>query len=201
MIEHIKHIHPSNQREYVSVSTIHIVDWDAEVYKSIRPSGVGGCSSYSDKIPTLIDGNAPKTVDVNIITEFNVISVGLKKNVWNKSGVGQCDIIVFASQDLENDAILFIETKYTNKDKYLVEYKKKALKQITDTIYELKEIGCPLNKRNLYGLLSFPMLDIEAVAATIFSPAEIVEMFVKNKILIGAGNIAYFENQSKVKFS
>jgi len=130
---------------------------------------------------------------------MELTSTGLIPNVWRPlQGVGQCDAILFPTSDTENDALLLIETKYSESDEAWQNYKKSAVKQITDTISQLSNKSCPIFKRNLFGLISCPLLD--TIGATAFSPEEFMDIYNQHRLSIHMGNSATFQDAQNISF-
>ena len=71
------------------------------------------------------------------------------------------------TSDNNGDAFLLVETKYSENASSWQNYKESALKQITDTISQLSKRGCPIDNRNVFGLISCPLLN--PMGATAFS--------------------------------
>lgn len=190
----------NNWKEHNAVSQLIIIDWEAYTREELTPIGCEGCCAYStSEQPTLSDGSVAEGVKVDIRFDSNVISLGLKFKAWKAekdSTSKQCDAIVFPATDEKNDAVLFIETKYSKKNEAWKDYKIKALKQITDTVNELRARGCPVDERNVYGLISFPLLNV--VSASVFSPPELQALYIKSRIVLYTGNHVAFISQQSV---
>lgn len=181
--------------EHNNVEQLTIIDWDGYP-KALIPQECGGCCVYPDLVPTLTNEDQAKGVLVIIKTLTGVISLGLKRNAWRRNGIGQCDAIVFPATEADGDAILLVEIKYSSKSEAWSRYKEKALKQITDTVTQLKNNGCPIKDRRIYGLISFPLLNV--VSASVFSRTELIDLYMKKKIELYTGNRVQFINQHTV---
>ena len=179
-----------------------IVDWDGNYFKrnkELVPPGTEGCCVYTPERP-------PQGIDVSCCSVqihskelLEMTSLGLRGNVWNPAqGVGQCDAILFPTSDKSGDAILLVETKYSENENAWQWYKVHALKQITDTISQLSKKGCPIAERNLFGLISCPLLNV--MGATVFSPEEFAAIFEKHRVEIYMGNSATFEDSQTISF-
>ena len=198
----LQKIHPSNWKEHSSASTWLIVDWDGDYFKQNKelvPDKTGGCCVY-------IPATRPQGIDVSRCSAqihskepLEITSLGLRRNAWRPAqGIGQCDAILFPTSDKSGDAFLLVETKYSEREESWQEYKKHALKQITDTISQLSERGCPIGERNLFGLISFPLLN--EIGASVFSHEELADILKEHGVQIYVGNSATFENSQTIKF-
>ncbi len=176
----------NNFREHKEVSELFVVDWDVTSNKASRPKGVGGCITDTKK-PT-VDSLLVKTAERMDITSF-----GFQKGAWKKQGVGQCDAVLFPATDSAGDAVLFVELKYSIRESSWQNYREKALKQIVDTLRELLK-SCPLLQRKLYGVISFPHLHCETFGATMYSPAELREIFQEYNLELQVSNSVIFRN-------
>lgn len=196
----LKTIRTNNLTEHPLSTHWIVVDWDGEFFKinkQFKPEKSGGCCAYTKE-------NAPQGIDAYSVLIFSrnpmkMTSLGLKSSAWRTSGIGQCDAILFPSSDKKNDAILFIETKYSSKKHAWTNYKKHALRQIIDTVAQLRLNHCPVHERNLYGMISFPL--INTVGATAFSPSDLMKIYRKHKLTIHIGNVATFINTQKICFT
>lgn len=199
----IKQIRPSNWKEHQSSSIWMIVDWDGDFFrqnKELIPRGTGGCSVY---IPV----NLPQGIDISLYSAKihskvpqEMTSLGLRRNAWQpEQGFGQCDAILFPTSDNIGDALLLVETKYSENDDSWQSYKDDALKQITDTISQLSKRSCPTSKRNLYGLISCPLLD--TIGATAFSSEELTDIYNQHRLSIHMGNSAKFQDTQTISFT
>lgn len=198
----LQKIHPSNWKEHSSASTWLIVDWDGDYFKQNKelvPDKTGGCCVY-------IPATRPQGIDVSRCSAqihskepLEITSLGLRRNAWRPAqGIGQCDAILFPTSDKSGDAFLLVETKYSEREESWQEYKKHALKQITDTISQLSERDCPIGERNLFGLISCPLLSV--IGASVFSPAEVAAIFEEHGVQIYMGNSATFEDAQTISF-
>ena len=198
----LQQIHPSNWKEHPSESIWIIVDWDGDYFKQNKeliPDKTGGCCVYIPK-------NLPQGIDVSrcsaqIHSEepLEMTSLGLRRNVWRpEQGIGQCDAILFPTSDQSGDALLFVETKYSERKESCQEYKEHALKQITDTISQLSKRDCPIGERKLFGLISFPLLN--EIGASVFSPEELAVIFEEHGVQINVGNSATFKDSQTISF-
>ena len=145
------------------------------------------------------NGDCPKGVDISCKSAMDLHFVTFKVSVWEKEKVGQCDAVLFPSSDQEGDALLLLETKYIETEDNLQKAKEKALQQITDTLQELGNLKAPIEKRGLYGLISFPILNIGL--ATLISPTELEALDNSHNIQISMGNYARYESPQEIKFS
>lgn len=176
----------NNFREHKEVSELFVVDWDATPNNASRPKGVGGCITDTKK-PT-VDSLLVKTAE-----RMDIISFGFQNGAWKKQGVGQCDAVLFPATDSAGDAVLFVELKYSIRESSWQNYREKALKQIVDTLRELRN-SCPLSKRKLYGVISFPHLHCATFGATMYSPAELREIFQEYNLELQVSNSVIFRN-------
>ena len=199
----LKQIRPSNWKEHSLSSKWMIIDWDGDYFKKhagLKLDKAGGCCVY-----TL--GNQPNGIGVSIYSvsihsdaPMKITSLGLRKNAWRpKQNVGQCDAILFPTSDTENDALLLVETKYSESDEAWRNYKESAVKQITDTISQLTDRGCPVTQRNLFGLISYPLLS--TIGASVFSSSELMEFYQTHKVQIHMGNSATFQDAQNISFT
>lgn len=198
----LQQIRPSNWEEHPSASIWLIVDWDGNYFKQNKelvPDKTGGCCVYiSASLPQNID-LSHCSAQIHSKEPLEMTSLGLRRNAWNPAqGVGQCDAILFPTSDKSGDALLLVETKYSEREKSWQKYKELALKQITDTISQLFKRGCPIGERNLFGLISCPLLDV--MGATVFSPEEIEAIFEQHRVHIYMGNSATFEGSQTISF-
>lgn len=198
----IKQIRPSNWKEHPLSSFWMIIDWDGDCFQKhteLKPDKAGGCCVYTlESQPNDIDISL-YSVGIHSKAPMEITSLGLRNNAWRpEQNVGQCDAILFPSTDANGDALLFIEIKYTEKIKGWNDYKKKTLKQITDTITELSNRGCPITDRNLFGLISCPLLD--TIGATVFSSEELTGILKQHGVYIGMSNSATFKDSQSISF-
>ena len=103
------------------------------------------------------------------------------------------------TSDNNGDAFLLVETKYSENASSWQNYKESALKQITDTISQLSKRSCPTSKRNLYGLISCPLLD--TIGATAFSSEELTDIYNQHRLSIHMGNSAKFQDTQTISFT
>lgn len=203
MIKHLNKLKPSNWTSHPPATRWEIVDWNGEFFvnnKRLKPKGVGGCCTYPNSAPLLTDGTAAPCVEIGSDITLELTTLGFKNHAWKPlQGVGQCDAILFPTSDIENDAFLLVEIKYSQSNKALEEYKKSAVKQITDTIEQLLNRDCPVTERNLFGLISCPLLS--TVGASVFSPSEFMEIYQTHKIQIHMGNTATFQDAQNISFT
>lgn len=197
----------ANWKEHSSSRVWYIIDWDGHYFKehpAFKPDKDGGCCVYT---PSKVQDQSHDITDIIGLSvcmrsesEMELISTGLKRCAWNPlQGVGQCDAILFPSSDAEGDALLLVETKYTDKDGAWEKYKDSALKQITDTISQLAKRECPIYKRTLFGLISCPLLN--EVGASVFSPSRLMEIFQNYRLQLHMGNTATFKDSQSISFS
>lgn len=189
----------SNWQQHPPSSIWWIIDWDGEYFKKHKeliPLRIGGCCVYTS-MPKNISLLYAVKIDSNEPQE--ITSLGLKRNAWgSKQGIGQCDAILFPTSDNTGDALLFVETKYSENEDSWERYKEHALKQITDTLSQLSDNGCPIDKRNLFGLISCPLSN--AMGATVFSPEELMDVYAQYKLQIHMGNAATFQDAQNITF-
>jgi hypothetical protein len=183
------------------VTRLCIVDFDSQHCKDggVR---IRGCWAYNNQDPPIMDnGLPPKSVNISCSSPIDLRFATFNLCVWEKNGVSQCDALLFPAKDDADDAVLLVETKYVTSDSEytLKEAKDKALKQIKDTLNELKIRQAPIEKREAYGLISFPVLD--TVSATLISPNELREIYETDNIRISIGNYAYYESPKNIKFA
>ena len=198
----LKQLRTSNWKEHQVSSSWIIVDWSGEYLKQNRqliPPKTGGCCVYTTK-----DSQYMKicrySVQVCSDNHMELTSTGLATNAWKPLlGVSQCDAILFPSSDTDNDALLLVETKYSESDKTWSSYKESAVKQITDTITQLSNRGCPIQHRKLYGLISCPLLN--SMGASVFSPDELSEIYRTHKLKVHMGNTATFQDAQNISFT
>ncbi len=197
----LQQVRLSNWMEHQASSSWMIIDWSSEFFRQNReliPPQTGGCRVYTSQD---IQNTEVSRYSVRVQSEnpMELTSTGLIPNVWRPlQGVGQCDAILFPTSDTENDALLLIETKYSESDEAWQNYKKSAVKQITDTISQLSNKSCPIFKRNLFGLISCPLLD--TMGATAFSPEEFMDIYNQHRLSIHMGNSATFQDAQNISF-
>lgn len=197
----LQQVRLSNWMEHQASSSWMIIDWSSEFFRQNReliPPQTGGCRVYTSQD---IQNTEVSRYSVRVQSEnpMELTSTGLIPNVWRPlQGVGQCDAILFPTSDTENDALLLIETKYSESDEAWQNYKKSAVKQITDTISQLSNRGCPIAQRKLYGLISCPLLD--TIGATAFSPEEFMDIYNQHRLSIHMGNSATFQDAQNISF-
>lgn len=197
----------SNWAEHKAPRSLHIVDWDAKVYKDAKlaPRGHGGCCVYANHVPVMLNNELPYTVEIICPSSIDMISTGLRKNAWRKNGVGQCEAILFSLGDNDGDAVLFVETKYCQEkkeDSSLGGYKEDAKQQIKDTIRELQSRGCPLSKRKIYGLISFPLYSLRlttSVGSPVLGPVEIRTARLEDRINLYVGNRVTYKDSRTIR--
>lgn len=203
MIESLKKIRPSNWKKHRASSLWMIVDWSGEYFvqnKELIPPQVGGCCVYTDGDKPQDTELSHYSVKVQSITPMELISTGLRPNAWRPiQEIGQCDAILFPSRNNKGDALLLVETKYSKSDEGWKEYKEHALKQITDTITQLSTRSCPIDERNLFGLISCPLLS--PIGASVFSVTELMENYETHRVQIHMGNTATFEDEQTISFT
>lgn len=198
----LQQVRLSNWKEHQASSSWMIIDWSSEFFRQNReliPPQTGGCCVYT---PQDIQNMEISCYSVRVQSEnpMELTSTGLIPNVWRPlQGVGQCDAILFPTSDAESDAFLLVETKYSKKDEVWQSYKDSAVKQITDTISELFNRGCPIHQRKLYGLISCPLLS--SVGASVFSVSELREIYQIHKVQIHMGNTATFQDAQNISFT
>lgn len=95
--------------------------------------------------------------------------------------------------------MLFVETKYSNKEGSWKNYREDSLKQITDTIQELQERKCPLTERILYGLISFPLLRAEVFGASMFDKSELAEIYSKYQLNLYVSNRVIYKDEHEIE--
>ena len=191
----------SNWKQHHASSIWLIIDWDGEYFqknKELKPDNTGGCCVYTLK-------NQPNNIDLSLYSvrihskePMEITSLGLKNNAWRTNGFGQCDALLFPTSDNSGDAFLLVETKYSENTASWQNYKDHALKQITDTISQLSNKSCPIFKRNLFGLISCPLLD--TIGATAFSPEELTTIYEDHGVQIHMGNSATFNDSQTISF-
>lgn len=179
-----------------------IIDWGGEFFKThnkLIPPKTGGCCVYTQ-------ANQPANIDVSLYSVrihsdmlLEMISFGLRANAWRTNGIGQCDAILFPASDNKEDALLLIETKYSESDNSWQNYKDSALKQITDTVSQLYSRHCPVHERNLFGLISCPLLD--SMGASAFAPDELIDIYRQYKLNVHMGNSARFLDAQNISFA
>ncbi len=156
----------------------------------------GGCKVYADE-PMLRNGvMSASAVIIDSEGEIDLTSFGFKPNIWRRNGIGQCDAVIYPTDEHDGDAVLFVETKYSESDNLMQEYKVIAKQQIIDTIDQLKKRECPLDHRAAYGLISFPMLSIGHAVA--FSPAELIDTYITHGVWIMVSNHVIFKDSQTV---
>lgn len=166
----LQRLRSSNWKEHQASLSWVIVDWSAEYFQRNReliPPKTGGCCVYT---PKDIQGMEISRYSVQVLSgnPMELTSTALGANAWRPlQGVGQCDAILFPSSDTDNDALLLVETKYSESDTAWRSYKESAVKQITDTVTQLSNRGSPIAQRNIFGLISCPLLS--TVGASVFS--------------------------------
>ncbi len=182
-----------NLVEFESAKALVIIDWDADKCKEQGvPDGHEGCRTYhKNNTPMFTNGKSPHAVEITCTPSMDMISIELNDNAWRKRGVKQCDAILFPASDNIDDAVLFVETKYTVDEDNWQSVRKGAKKQIKDTIRELQDRGCPLAERTIYGLLSPPLLwwrstkkvgKVEKVGPPVFGPVDLRKIYREDKI-------------------
>lgn len=191
----------SNWKQHPASSIWLIIDWDGEYFqknKELKPDNTGGCCVYTLE-------NQPNNIDLSLYSvrihskePMEITSLGLKNNAWRTNGFGQCDAILFPSSDNSEDALLLVETKYSENEDSWQNYKDHALKQITDTISQFSKKGCPITKRNLFGLISCPLLN--TVGASAFSPKDLMDIYNQHRLSIHMGNSATFQDAQNISF-
>ncbi len=198
----MKQIRPSNWKEHSLSSKWMIIDWDGDYFKKhtgLKPNKAGGCCVYTLE-------NQPEGIDVSLYSvsihsdaPMKITSLGLRKHAWRpEQNIGQCDALLFPTSDNNGDAFLLVETKYSENASAWQIYKDSALKQITDTIFQLSQKGCPIRERNLFGLVSCPLLN--PMGATAFSLEELTIIFAQHGVTIGMGNSATFQDSQTISF-
>lgn len=202
MLKTLKTLKRKNKLEsHNGVKTLYIVDYDSDYCKK-GGRNRKGCWAYSNQSPPVMqNGDCPEGVHISCKSAMDLHFVTFKVSVWEKKGVGQCDAVFFPSSDQEGDALLLLETKYIEieTEKNLQKAKEKALQQITDTLQELGNLEAPIENRGLYGLISFPILNL--VLATLISPTELEALYNTHNIQISMGNYARYESPQEIKFS
>lgn len=198
----LKQIRPSNWKEHTLSINWMIIDWDGDYFKKhteLKPDKAGGCCVYTlGKQPDGIDVSL-YSVGIHSIAPMEITSLGLRKNAWRpEQNVGQCDALLFPTSDNSGDAFLLVETKYSENADSWQNYKDSALKQITDTIFQLSKKGCPIADRNIFGLISCPLLN--PMGATVFSFEELTDIFKQHGMSIGMGNSATFKDLQTISF-
>lgn len=192
----------SNWQQHPPSSIWWIIDWDGAYFtehNELIPPRTGGCRVYTPETLPQDNGISQYAVNISSQEPLQIISLGLKNNAWSpKQGIGQCDAILFPTSDNTGDALLFVETKYSENEDSWERYKEHALKQITDTLSQLSDNGCPIDKRNLFGLISCPLSN--AMGATAFSPKELMDVYNQYKLQIHMGNAATFQNAQNITF-
>ena len=191
----------SNWKQHPASSIWLIIDWDGEYFqknKELKPNNTGGCCVYTPE-------NQPNNIDLSLYSvrihseePMKITSLGLKNNAWRTNGIGQCDAILFPSSDDSGDALLLVETKYSENEDSWQKYKAHALKQITDTISQFSKRECPISKRNLFGLISCPLLN--TVGASAFSPKDLMDIYNQHQLSIHMGNSATFQDAQTISF-
>lgn len=198
----LKQIRPSNWKEHPPSANWMIIDWDGDYFKKhaeLKPDKSGGCCVYTLE-------NQPEDINISLYSvsihsdgPMGITSLGLRKNAWNpEQSIGQCDALLFPTSDNNGDAFLLVETKYSENASSWQIYKESALKQITDTISQLSKKGCPIRERNLFGLVSCPLLN--PMGATAFSLEELTIIFAQHGVTIGMGNSATFQDSQTISF-
>lgn len=192
----------SNWKQHPASSIWLIIDWDGEYFqknKELKPDNTGGCCVYTpEKQPDGIDVSL-YSVGIHSKEPMKITSLGLKNNAWrSEQGVGQCDALLFPTSDNSGDAFLLVETKYSENEDSWQNYKDHALKQITDTISQLSKRGCPIANRNIFGLISCPLLN--TMGATAFSPEDLIDIYNQYKLSIHMGNSATFQDAQNISF-
>lgn len=202
-------IRVSNLAEHETDDSLYIVDW---VQHEGRPKGYGGCASYHLEDLPKIGRGYPHAVRIHFVEPLKVLVFGLKGNAWRPNqGIGQCDAVVTLSEDVENTAYLLVETKYKTEQRdnihdlsRLRRYTDDAIKQICDTKMELKDRGFPPSERITYGLISFPKYEVnffdssvtypepKTFGASLYSPAELAELYERTQISFYIGNEVTF---------
>lgn len=198
----LQQIRPSNWKEHPLSSNWMIIDWDGDYFQKhtdLRPNMAGGCCVYtSENQPNGIDASL-YSVGIHSKEPMEITSLGLRRNAWRpKPNIGQCDALLFPTSDNSGDAFLLVETKYSENADSWQNYKDSALKQITDTISQLSKKGCPISKRNLFGLISCPLLT--TIGATAFSAEELKNIYDAHSLLIHMGNSATFKDYQTISF-
>ena len=185
--------------EFESADALRIVDWDACAKQNV-PRGHKGCRTYSkDDVPGLLNGKPPHAVEITCSLPMDMVTIELKKNAWRKDFTGQCDAILFPASDVADDAVLFVEIKYSKSqdEKSLERCRRDARKQIEDTIQELRNRECPLEERTLYGLISFPLLRSEIFGASMFDPTEGRLNYSQNQMALFVSNrVTYTDSRT-----
>lgn len=198
----LQRLRSSNWKEHQASLSWVIVDWSAEYFQRNReliPPKTGGCCVYT---PKDIQGMEISRYSVQVLSgnPMELTSTALGANAWRPlQGVGQCDAILFPSSDTDNDALLLVETKYSESDTAWRSYKESAVKQITDTVTQLSDRGSPIAQRNIFGLISCPLLS--TVGASVFSPFELMEIYDNHKLQIHMGNMAIFQDAQNISFT
>lgn len=189
----------SNWKEHPEDTEWVVVDWEGQFFKNnpqLIPQGENGCCMYdSSSSPKGIENYSVHLFSVN---KLKLTSLDFPPNFWKKQGVKQCDALTFPTSDKKDDALLFIETKYTLKAKGWSMYKQHALNQIIDTIIELSNNGCPITDRKLFGLISCPLLN--SMGATAFSLDELKSIRLQYGVQIKMGNSATFKDSQTISF-
>lgn len=198
----LKQIRPSNWKEHPSSSNWMIIDWDGDYFKKhaeLKPDKAGGCCVYT--LENQPDGINISLYSVSIHSDapMGITSLGLRKNAWRpEQSIGQCDALLFPTSDNHGDAFLLVETKYSENASSWQNYKESALKQITDTISQLSKRGCPIDNRNVFGLISCPLLN--PMGATAFSLDELKSIRLQYGVQIEMGNSATFKDSQTISF-
>lgn len=195
----LKQLRTSNWKEHQVSSSWIIVDWSAKYFQRNRqliPPKTGGCCVYITKDIQYMK-ICRYSVQVCSDNRMELTSTALVTNAWKPlQGVGQCDAILFPSSDTDNDALLLVETKYSESDKAWCSYKESAVKQITDTITQLANRGCPILQRKLYGLISCPLLN--SMGASVFSPEELIKIYLTHNLEVHMGIIRLHSKIHKI---
>lgn len=192
MRQHLKMYNiSSNYKEYSQVSNLFIVDWTEENKKK-KPQGDGACCSYEKPLEDV------NTVEIKIEPKADVVFTGFQKRPWKKQGVLQCDALIFPASDEIGDATLFLEIKNSLNLYNIPKNCDKACRQITDTINELKERSFPLDKRELFALISFPMLKNGVKLETFLSRDKRRTLYDELKVVFVVSNMILYNGKAFV---
>lgn len=190
----------SNFREHQPSEEWFVVDWGGEYFKKrshLIPQGEQGCCVYP--FGSEPEGADSYAVKVRSFLSMEMCSLDFPPNAWGVERVGQCDALLFPNSDQDGDALLFVEIKYSLNDNSWKKYKRSALCQIVDTMGQLEYVGCPIKKRNVFGLISCPLVSVSG--ATVYSLTELRQVYEKHQLQLYMGNTVTFLDTQTVTLS
>ncbi len=179
----------SNYCDYSEGATqLFIIDWTSEI-KDYKPQNVGGCCSYIE-LPNQEFNNF--AVKLSFEEAQPIEFTGLKNSAWRKNSIGQCDAIIWKQE--KEPFLILVEIKNSNSrsDETWEVYKDKPIKQILDTLSQLKELDAPL-PRKFVGLISFPR--INKFSASIIPHQKLRDIAINKGVGIEVGDHLHFDKK------